>query len=371
MIEGHGDDAYRYRDIRSDFSSNICAHGSHQGLLNHLAAHPELIDHYPEPEAWSLERMLADRHGIDSRQVIVTSGATEAIYLIAQTFRMNAMIPEPTFSEYADACMMYNLPCTMYNFRDGKQTSAHPSSLIPATVPCGSPQGLLWLCNPNNPTGEVYDTQYIEKVTTEHELLVTDQSYSNYTETSIMSPQQGCRMRNVIQIHSMTKDYGVPGLRLGYITAHERLTEQIRQHIRPWSVSSLAIEAGKYLLQHDELICRPDLHEAQRLRERLCQIETIEVMPTQTNFMLCRQEHHTTAELKEYLANEHHILIRDASNFKGLTPHHFRIASQTAEENDALVKAIRQFIEVRDKRSCDKIAAHKKGTKGNTANGTL
>ena len=114
MIEGHGDDAYKYQDIKSDFSSNICAHGSHQDLLNHLAAHPELIDHYPEPEAWTLEKMLADRHGIDPKQVIVTSGATEAIYLIAQTFRLRPVIPEPTFSEYADACAMYG---TMYDVR--------------------------------------------------------------------------------------------------------------------------------------------------------------------------------------------------------------------------------------------------------------
>ena len=369
MIEGHGDDAYKYKDIRSDFSSNICAHFSHQDLLNHLAAHPELIDHYPEPEAWSLERMLAERHGIDPRQVIVTSGATEAIYLIAQTFRLNAIIPEPTFSEYAEACMMYNLPCTMYNFRDGRQTNAHPSSLIPATVPCGSLlskasplgtcdallrkevpsalQGLLWLCNPNNPTGEVYDRRYIERMLAEYELVVIDQSYANYTDASVMSPQEGCKAQNVIQVHSMTKDYGVPGLRLGYITAHDRLTGQIRQHMRPWSVSALAIEAGKYLLQHDELICRPDLQETQRLRERLCQIKGIEVMPTKTNFMLCRLEHHTAAELKEYLACEHRILIRDASNFKALTPHHFRVASQTAEENDALIKAIDSFIEER------------------------
>ena len=346
MIEGHGDDAYKYKDIRSDFSSNICAHFSHQDLLNHLAAHPELIDHYPEPEAWSLERMLAERHGIDPKRVIVTSGATEAIYLIAQTFRLNAIIPEPTFSEYAEACMMYNLPCTMYNFRDGRQTNTHPSSLIPATVP-SAPQGLLWLCNPNNPTGEVYDRRYIERMLAEYELVVIDQSYANYTDVPVMSPQEGCKAQNVIQVHSMTKDYGVPGLRLGYITAHDRLTGQIRQHMRPWSVSALAIEAGKYLLQHDELICRPDLQEAQRLRKKLNQIKGIEVMPTKTNFMLCRLEHHTAAELKEYLACEHRILIRDASNFKGLTPHHFRVASQTAEENDALIKAIDSFIEER------------------------
>ena len=315
MIEGHGDDAYKYKDIKSDFSSNICAHSSHQDLLNHLAAHPELIDHYPEPEAWTLERMLAERHGIDPKQVIVTSGATEAIYLIAQTFRLRPVIPKPTFSEYADA---YKL--STFNF----QLST-----------------ILWLCNPNNPTGEVYDQLCIDKMMAEHELVVIDQSYANYTDRPVCCDTIAT---NLILIHSMTKDYGVPGLRLGYITAHESLTEQIRRHMRPWSVSALAVEAGKYLLQHDELICRPDLQEAQRLHERLCQIEGIEVAPTQTNFMLCRLEHHTAAELKEYLAKEHHILIRDASNFKGLTPQHFRIAAQTPTENDALVEAIKQFI---------------------------
>lgn len=320
MIEGHGDDAYKYKNIKSDFSSNICAHGSHQELLNHLAAHSELIDHYPEPEAWTLEKMLADRHGIDPKQVIVTSGATEAIYLIAQTFRLRPVIPEPTFSEYADACAIVNRK--------------------------SSNRKLLWLCNPNNPTGEVYDQLYIDKMMTEHELVVIDQSYANYTDLPISCDAIAT---NLILIHSMTKDYGVPGLRLGYITAHESLTEQIRRHMRPWSVSALAVEAGKYLLQHDELICRPDLREAKCFRERLCEIEGIEVAHTQTNFMLCRLEHHTAAELKEYLANEHHILIRDASNFKGLTSHHFRVAAQTPKENDALIEAIRRFIAPRIK----------------------
>ena len=146
----------------------------------------------------------------------------------------------------------------------------------------------------------------------------------------------------------MTKSYAVPGLRLGYITAHESLTSQIRQHLRPWSVSALAIEAGKYLLEHDELICKPDLREAQRLAKELEQIWGIVVTPSQTNFMLCRLVHHTAAELKDYLAREHHLLIRDASNFRGLTPHHFRVASQTPAENDALVEAIKQFITLKN-----------------------
>lgn len=297
--------------------------------MNHLAAHPELISHYPEPEAWTLEKMIAERHQINPQQVIVTSGATEAIYLIAQTFGMHPVIPAPTFSEYEDACNMFPRSAGIIDIssRNKKQKT------------------MLWLCNPNNPIGEVYDQLYIDRMMAEYDLLVLDLSYENYTDAHIMNPRWGCRKPYSVQIHSMTKSYAIPGLRLGYITAHESLTSQIRQYLRPWSVSALALEAGKFLLEHDELICKPDLHEARRLAKELEQIGGVVVTPTQTNFMLCRLVHHTAAELKEYLAREHHMLIRDASNFKGLTPHHFRVAAQTPSENDAMVDAIRKFME--------------------------
>ena len=322
MIEGHGDDAYRYGDIKSDFSSNICAHANHQTLMNHLMARPELISHYPEPEAWSLETIIAERYGLHSQQVIVTSGATEAIYLIAQTFHMQSEIPSPTFSEYEDACQLY--------LSSSDQTMLWLCNQLYLS---SSDQTMLWLCNPNNPTGEVYAPSYIKQMVAEYDLVVLDQSYENYTDVQVMTPREGCLIPNVIQIHSMTKTYGVPGLRLGYITAHESLTAKIRQYLRPWSVS-----------QHDELICKPDLQETKRLAKRLEELPDIEVTTTQTNFMLCRMASHITAELKDYLAREHHMLIRDASNFRSLTPYHFRIASQTPAENDALIEAFNQFM---------------------------
>ena len=289
--------------------------------MAHLAAHTHLLTHYPEPEAWSLEAMIARHHGISEEQVIVTSGATDAIYLIAQTFRaMQPHIPEPTFSEYGDAC---------YHFVDGGLK--HRLNTI-------------WLCNPNNPTGHVYDQPEVDSMMAKYDLVVLDHSYEHYTDAHLMSPRWGCLTPYTIQIHSMTKTYAVPGLRLGYITAHESLTRQIRRQLRPWNVSALAIEAGKFLLQHDELICRPDLSEARRLCKQLSQFEDLTIMPSETNFMLCRLARHTAAELKEYLALQHHMLIRDASNFGGLTPHHFRIAAQTPQQNDALVDALSQFL---------------------------
>ena len=105
----------------------------------------------------------------------------------------------------------------------------------------------------------------------------------------------------------------------------------------------MAIEAGKYLLQHDELISKPDLQEAQRLYKNLRKIPGISVHPTKTNFMLCKIEYVHAIALQEYLIQEHRMLIRDASNFRGLSPHHFRISAQTPPENDALVKAIDTF----------------------------
>lgn len=320
MIKGHGDDVYQYEGIRSDFSSNICAMISHQAIMDNLSSCPQLLSHYPEPEAWSLEAMLAERHEVNENCIIVTNGATDAIYLIAETFRYHSVIPAPTFSEYEEACSLF----------DQKEDKT-----------------MLWLCNPNNPDGKVYDSDHIERIATAYDLVVLDQSYEHYTSSQLMSVREGCEAPHFIQVHSFTKDYAMPGLRLGYITAHESLTTEIRRHLRPWSVSALAIEAGKFLLRHDEFICHPDLAEAQRLRQQLLAVG-IDVMPTNTNFMLCRMEGHTAEKLKEYLARYHGMLIRDASNFRGLTCHHFRVAAQNREENDALVAAIKSFIQLRN-----------------------
>ncbi len=325
MIKGHGDDIYCYsEDIKMNFSSNICPSSGHDALLAHLFARgEELISRYPEPEAWSLEKMLAERLNISPKNVIVTNGATEAIYLIAKTFRSKPVIPSPTFREYEDACWDNCL--------------SHPKSTT------------LWLCNPNNPTGKIYEQAYIDEACRRYNLVIIDQSYEHYTSEPIAPPQRD-KMKNgenVLRVHSMTKTYAIPGLRLGYIIAPLSLSRSLRRHLYPWAVNSFAIEAGKFLLEHDEEFrVRPDFAEVQRLWQALNAIPNLELLPTQTNFMLCRIKNGGTAsELKEYLARHHGILIRDASNFRGLTPHHFRIASQSPEENDALVAAITQFLQ--------------------------
>ena len=106
MIEGHGDDSYKYeRPIIANFSSNVYNRIDLSGLKAYLCNRIGNIGNYPEPEPYTLERQIASKFRLNADEVCVTNGATEAIYLIAQTFRgANTAILQPTFSEYADAC---------------------------------------------------------------------------------------------------------------------------------------------------------------------------------------------------------------------------------------------------------------------------
>lgn len=331
MIEGHGDDAYKYKGIRLNFSSNIPTFVDLSALEEYLCSRISVIRSYPEPSPQLLEKKIAQSIGRSSDEVLVTSGATEAIYLIAQGLSLSLpegkgtfTVQHPTFSEYESACRMFGLK----------------------HLPFGEGQGgaMCWLCNPNNPTGEVFNEGYLRELAQRYHWLVIDQSYEDYTLSPLPSLND---LPNVICIHSMTKKYCIPGLRLGYVTASAEVVDVLRRQCRPWAVNALAIEAGLWLTEHQpRLLDMPAyLAEAQRLRNALNAIPGVNAHETQTNFMLCTIENRTAAELKEYLAREHHLLIRDASNFKGLTPHHFRVAAQTPAENDALVDAIKKFME--------------------------
>ena len=331
MLRGHGDDAYRYSGIRHNFSSNIYAHADLDGLKLFLATRLDGIAAYPEPEPEALEALIAGREGVGRECVLVTSGATEAIYLIAQMARAEGVehfvCHQPTFSEYADASRLNGL------------------------LPAGEDeegQALRWLCNPNNPTGLVMPPEEVLRLSARSRLTVLDQSYEDYTAEPLPSAGAVLQAGNILRLHSLTKTFAVPGLRIGYVLGAPALISRLRRFLRPWSVNALAIEAAEWLIRHEARAVGDIgsyLAEARRLRQRLSEIPGLSVAPTQTNFMLARIEGLTAARLKERLAEDYGILIRDASNFEGLSPHHFRVAAQTPEEDDLLVSAIASCLQ--------------------------
>ena len=214
MTEGHGDDIYRYDDIRINFSSNVYTHADLSKLEEHLREMVGMIRNYPEPEPFSLEAVIARKYDIPTECVLVTSGATEAIYLIARTFALqqesfSASILHPTFSEYEDACRMYGIPTLPDN-----DANTH---------------SILWLCNPNNPTGTVVTPETIRQYARQFDYVVVDQSYEDYTQAPMLTPLDVVSSDNILQLHSLTKTYAIPGLRIGYIIAPSHLIGLLRQ----------------------------------------------------------------------------------------------------------------------------------------------
>lgn len=338
MINGHGDDIYKYKlKVKSNFSSNIYAHADLSGLKRHLAERIDVIGSYPEPEPYSLEKALADEYGIGSNEIMVTNGATEAIYLAAMLTNTGCgergcmnIISTPTFSEYADACRMFG----------GKTTGCDSGYKGRATH---------WICNPNNPTGTVVTGEELLNMAASRkdDIFVIDQSYEHYTDKKLITDREAAGSGNIILIHSMTKQFCIPGLRLGYVTAPAQLISRLKAMRHPWSVNALAIEAGMYLTKHKTKAIRDVdglLKETQRLRDNINGIDGISVRPTMTNFMLASIKGHKAAELKEFLVNKYGILIRDAANFEGLDDSYFRVATQTRHENDMLTEAIKDFM---------------------------
>lgn len=336
MIYGHGDDIYRYGDkVKINFSSNVYSQADYTELKEHLMQHFDVVSHYPEPDAHTLEHMIAEKLGVKENTVMVTSGANEAVYLIAQLYRgWASIIPHPTFSEYEDACRMFN-HIISYDVKD--ELDVLPKDRI------------YWICNPNNPTGNVLVKSMLNHIVRTHPryLYVIDQSYADYTLANTLDPKEMTDVFNLMLIHSLSKKYCIPGLRLGYIVASPIIIGRLKQIRQPWAINALAIEAGKYLIQHDTNMI-PDLkgylREAARLHQNLEALDDLKVMKSDTNFMLVSIARGTAQELKRWLLDNHGILIRDASNIRGLDDSYFRVTAQTPEENDLLVEAITAYL---------------------------
>jgi threonine-phosphate decarboxylase len=334
MLHGHGDDGYLFdKHIMADFSSNVYYGGMSEGLQQHLTNSLQKLNNYPDVSAQRLQNALAAWHQVKPEEVLVTNGATEAFYLIAHAYRhANATIVTPAFAEYEDACVANDMQVQFLEWEQFEQYATIDTELV-------------FLGNPNNPTGKSINHVRIAHLLggNRETIFVIDEAYLDFSKTSrsTLSIRSFDLAKKLVIVKSLTKTYSIPGLRLGYLIAAPEIIEHIAHYKMPWSVNTLAIEAGLYIVDHAAELALPVdklLADTALLMEELKPYVT--VFASQTNFFLCKTEKGTAAELKSFLLNEYGVLIRDASNFRTLSPQHFRIATQTPEKNALLVKGI-------------------------------
>lgn len=333
MLQGHGDDI-QHAVVRMNFSSNVYLALQPLGLKPYLQMRLNSIDHYPPAEPTEEQALLAKHLQVPHDAILLTNGATEAIYLVAAWLKQQfahtccSAVLIPTFSEYADACRLAGHEVQFFSSLDE----------VPDDV------SALWLCNPNNPTGSYIPVATLTGWAQRHPnaYLIIDQSYEDFCLSPMLSPSDAACSSNIIQLHSMTKRFAIPGLRLGYIVASSTAIHALRSLKMPWSVNALALEACRWLLFNaSPFDMQAFLDETQRFRSKINAIEGFEALPTHTHFFLVKCQHWDSLELKSLLLQKYGFLIRSCHNFQGLDNSFIRLATQSQEENDYLVKVLK------------------------------
>lgn len=333
MISGHGDDSFRLNTpVKADFSSNVWFGGPPPDLLLHLQQNIYRIGNYPEPDAADLCLKIANYHRVKPAQVMAFNGSVEAFYTIALAFRgKHSAILSPAFAEYEDACRMHNHRISFFSSDEVFQDA-----------------DLCWIGNPNNPDGHIFSFSEIEAFLGKHpeNVQIVDEAYVGFIPGFQSAIELTDRFENLIVVRSLTKCCAIPGLRLGYAIASEKLATKLRKFQQPWSVNALAQLAGKFLIENDipnQLDSSEIMKLSQNLQLKISQISRFRVVHSQAPFFLVEMQTGIAAKLKEFLIQQHGILIRDASNFRGLNERYFRVCTRNEEDNLLLLEALKEY----------------------------
>ncbi len=329
-----------------DFSANTNPYGPSPAVRAALAN--VSLDRYPDRESLALRAALADFLGVPAGRIIVGNGASELIALVALAFARPdsyVLISGPTYGEYERAARLMNgRVVTSFAPAEG-DFAPLPDMIARDLADVGA--RLVFLCSPNNPTGAVFPTDALARLARRHPeaLFVVDEAYQPFAARH--GSALDVAADNVLVLRSMTKDFGLAGLRLGYAVGPEPIIEALRRVQPPWSVSALAQAAGVAALgdrpHRDRTLAL--LHQAKE--SLVAALARLGLSPVRSAvpFFLVRVGCGT--RFRSALLRRG-MLVRDCASFAGGLPEcvpmseYVRISPRTPEENERLLDAVRE-----------------------------
>ena len=327
-----------------DFSANINPLGPPPWFRQVVNRNLETLVDYPDPECTELRRAAAQHHGIAAEHVIAANGASEIIFALPRIRWIGgSVIPVPAYGDYRYASVAAKVPVTTILLRPENRFELDFEELSAGLAGPADRRVLVWLGQPNNPTGGLLDCDRLKAVCSEHSrhLFVIDESFAEFLDgySSIIAAD----LQNVVVLRSLTKFYGVPGLRVAYAVCRPEVRESIEDALPTWSVNTLAQKVGAEALADREYQERTRAYvseERKRFTAQLATVPGIEIRGGQANFILLRSREMTAACINEKMA-EAGIAIRTCGDFDGLDEKYFRIAVRTATENDLFINTLR------------------------------
>jgi histidinol-phosphate aminotransferase len=343
-------------DTVIDFSTNSNPYGPPDVVLQTVraAVSEATLSRYPDRDCLALRAAIASAERVPGANILPGNGAAELIQLVALACILPGsrhLVLAPTFGEYRRAIQMLGgVVEEFWPLPDRQEALRLDIESVAAAIRRLQPDG-IWLCNPNNPTGQQWkaaELAYMRAAAPETTLWIVDESYRYFAASpiswldSLDSIKSWGETGNFIVLRSLTKEYALAGLRLGYVVAATPLIDTLRQVQPPWSVNSLAQVAGVAALQPDSLAWRQ--HSLARLRSDAAQLWSdlvecgLTVLPSDTTYALLAVP--DGAATRSRLL-ERRLLVRDCTSF-GL-PGHIRVAAHRPADNRALTAALAEF----------------------------
>ncbi|MFH1625154.1 MAG: threonine-phosphate decarboxylase CobD [Pseudomonadota bacterium] len=330
-----------------DFSANINPLGLSLRVKEALSNSIETALRYPDPYCEGLKKEIAAHLEVDDRNILVGNGSCNLIYLIPQVLTpRRVLIPLPAFSEYEYSVKINQGTCEFLSLEETTRFCLKPESVVENLKDIDA----VFICNPHNPTGRVMVKEallfLISECEKENVGVVVDEAFVDFAEDydNLTLVKEAVLRKSLLVLRSLTKFFGLPGLRVGYLVGERRLIDRISLKQPPWMVNALGQSAAREALKDQEYIeeTRKFIRqERDYLFSELQRLDGIEPYPSEANFIFCRLTHERmdSTLLTDELGRQG-ILIRDCSTFRGLDRKFIRLAVRRREENVTLISAL-------------------------------
>ena len=332
-----------------DFSYLVNPYFPPSAFLTSLGSRlDELVRSYPSTN-WYISSLVSKTLELTHEEVVIGNGASELISAITSRYVNNLAVAVPTFDEYINRAVAQGKKVSSYQM--GEDFTLDVDGFLQHVRDSNANSALI--INPNNPTGNLVSQDSVLHILDSLrrlDLVIVDESFIDFAcEGPLPSVMKRIHdYPNLVILKSLSKVYGIAGLRLGYAASSNReMVATLRSDVPIWSINSLAQyfleQVGNYQQQFVDS-CAEVRRATQVLYNELRAVPYLQPYPSQGNFVLCKVVYDFTAEqLTTRLFDEFKMLINNCSRKKGLDGNFVRIASRTKEENIQLVEALRSL----------------------------
>lgn len=331
-----------------DFSANINPEGPPESVLSHLRVsldQPSTLSNYPDIDETELKQALARYAGVSQENIVVANGFAPILEAALRVLPIQrCLLPVPAFVEYRRTLDRVGIDVTAHpipsrlNFRYDVQamlTGFHNAIL---------------LANPQNPSGVLMSRDVLLELTTEAAarqiFVLFDEAFIDYSPEASLAIEVD-RFPNLIVFRSLTKFFGMPGLRIAYAVTNPDLNRQLQQAISPWSITTLASLAAIVAVDEKPYVARTQTLNKVRRDELKSAVEElgIQVYPSSANFLLLRlPESGDHEKFWERMIMDHRIVLRNCANYEALGRGHLRAAVRKEQENNRLLEALAKTL---------------------------